>query len=153
MQKMTTGQLLLGFASEKGHLKIVKFLCENGAEVDGCTHKGMNALMFSSIYRNFEVTKFLIDQGGADLNMQTQDGTTALIFAASNGHLKIVTLLVNNGAETNLVDKFGATALMYACEKGFFEIVKILIQKDATNLNSKDYNGSTSLMFCAVLHH
>ena len=70
--------------------------------------------------------KFLIDHG-ADVNAETAQGFTALIYASRDGFLKTVEHLITNGAEVDAQTSFGYTALMVSFE------IKICI----ANLNYK----------------
>ena len=54
---------------------------------------------------------------GAEINLQNSDGGTALMLAASNGHERVVELLLRHGAEINLQNSDGGTALMLAAGK------------------------------------
>lgn len=44
---------------------------------------------------------------GADVNLVDNDGYSALIWAACNGHLGVCELLVGSGADVNIVDIYG----------------------------------------------
>ena len=62
-------------------------------------------------------------QGGVDVNYKFEDGKTALISAAINGHASYATALLVLGSNVNEQDGSGKTALMYAVEesqKGVF---------------------------------
>ena len=47
---------------------------------------------------------------------ESQDGWTALIHAASMGHVNCVRVLIDSGAEEKSCSQFGKTALMVAAE-------------------------------------
>ena len=53
-------------------------------------------------------------QHGADINLQTSDGFTALMLAAATGHEHVVDSLLRQGAEVDLQSSKGVTALMFA---------------------------------------
>ena len=57
-----------------------------------------------------DLVPFLIERK-AQVNIQNNDGSTALIVAAFFGHPDIVTLLLEAGAETDLRNNDGVTAL------------------------------------------
>src|SRR6056297_2446330 len=88
-----------------------------------------------------EIAKYLIQQG-AQVNQQDSDGFTALHYAAKDGHLEIVKLLVGKGAELNIYpdeSKFykGETPLNSACSYGNtgdknLEVVKFLVEQGAS---------------------
>lgn len=88
-----------------------------------------------------EIAKYLIEQG-AQLAHQDNDGFTALHYAAKNGHLEVVKMLVERGADLNVFPdetKFyrGETPLNSACSYSNtndknLEVVKYLVEKGAS---------------------
>ncbi|OWZ00838.1 TKL protein kinase [Phytophthora megakarya] len=63
--------------------------------------------------------------------MKTIDGRTALTFAAEEGHLEIVRLLVDHAANVNVTDSENQTPLMKASYRGHEEIVRLLLDNGA----------------------
>ena len=57
---------------------------------------------------------------GMDINVQDNNGNTALIWASSNGHLGVVGFLVANGADVNARNNDSNTALIFAAVKWAF---------------------------------
>ena len=51
---------------------------------------------------------------GADLNIVSNDGQTALIVATGASNPRICELLVKNGADPNFKDRMGMSSLEYA---------------------------------------
>ncbi len=60
--------------------------------------------------------------------------TTALHCAASQGHHKIVKLLIEHGAKRDIEDSNNYTAAARATLFGHYETVELLINKDASEL-------------------
>ncbi len=83
---------------------------------------------------------------GADVNVKTTDGWTALMKASQKGHVEIVKLLLDNGADVNVKEiRYGTTALYIASYNGHVEIVKLLLEK-STDINVKGAGiGATAL--------
>ena len=81
---------------------------------------------------------------GANVNAKDNDGNTALMWAAYNGHTERVKLLIEHGANINAKDNDGETALMQAAFYGYIEIVKLLLEYGAS-VNDKDNEGWTAL--------
>jgi ankyrin repeat protein len=59
------------------------------------------------------MTRLLVEHG-ANLNMQTVNGCTALHIAANGGHIECVHILLDAGAEIDLKNKTGHTAAKLA---------------------------------------
>ena len=76
------------------------------------------------------------------------DGLTALIPAASAGHVDICRYLVEHGSDVNIADKDGITALMEASIMGHLPVVELLLQKGAT-LDATANSGVTALWLAA----
>jgi len=91
-------------------------------------------------------------KAGIDPNTKDNDGWTALMKAAENGHKEVVELLLKNGADVNAKDNDGWTALMKAAKNGHKEIVELLL-KNGADVNAKDNDGGTALMGAAWWGH
>mmetsp|Transcript_6212 Transcript_6212/g.14748 ORF Transcript_6212/g.14748 Transcript_6212/m.14748 type:complete len:215 (+) Transcript_6212:539-1183(+) len=80
----------------------------------------------------------------ADPSVADKRGSTALHYAAYNGHCETVTALINAGVAVNGVNKFGYSALHYACADGQAEAVDHLVSLGA-DVNLKDKMGWVAL--------
>jgi hypothetical protein len=68
---------------------------------------------------------------GKDVGVVSEDGTTALHWAAFHGKTEVVKELLSRGAPVNAIRETGGTALMAATVNGHLEIVKLLLAKGA----------------------
>jgi ankyrin repeat protein len=55
---------------------------------------------------------------GFNVDLQNNNGGTALMMAAENGHEGVCDLLITRGCNVDLQNKDGSTALMMAAENG-----------------------------------
>ena len=140
------GETMLMLAARDGHTDVVKFLIDNGVDLNHKDSVGWTALMFAATWERMEIVKLLIDNG-ADLNI-TNYGKTALMYAAWNGSTEVVKTLIEIGANINIQNDNGDTALILAARRGLTEIVKILVENGA-DMNIKDKYGWTALMHAA----
>jgi uncharacterized protein len=65
-------------------------------------------------------------KGGMDVETRDRSGATALMYAASKGHVEATSLLIEEGAQVNAQDHLGRRALDYATvhpESGAFKIL------------------------------
>jgi ankyrin repeat protein len=84
----------------------------------------------------------------ADVNHQSADGSTALLWAAHWNDLQTAELLVRAGADTNTANDFKMTPLSQACTNASSAMVGLLLQAGA-NPNTRIATGETPLMTCA----
>ena len=93
----------------------VGFLLRHGASPDKPrSAKGRTALIVACAYYSGKTICGLLIEKGADVNAVSNDGETALMYAAQNAKLDVVMLLLKKGANPKLKDKAGKTALEYA---------------------------------------
>jgi len=85
-------------ASWYGHIEIVNFLVENGADINSQDYEyGYTSLIIASKCGHIEIVKHLIEKG-VDINVTNLDGKTALILALENRHTDIVKLFKDASA-------------------------------------------------------
>ena len=58
-------------------------------------------------------------EAGAVVGAQTNAGTTALMYAAQNGHAQVARVLLEPGAVVGAQDNADTTALMFAAQNGY----------------------------------
>lgn len=65
-------------------------------------------------------------QAGIDLDLQDQNGNTALIWAVESGNLEAVRLFLEAGANANITNKADQTALQVAVNSGNTRLIQLL---------------------------
>ena len=111
---------------EHGHFDVVEYLIEHGANIHVWRE---NVLRYASKYGHFDVVKYLVGQG-ADIH-DLDD--YALRWASKFGYFDIVKYLIEQGANVHAVDD---EALQQASLYGRFEVVKLLVESGA-NLHAR----------------
>jgi len=92
---------------------------------------GNNVLHVASAKGDLQAVQNLLEGLSPDaINAQNYTGETALFFAAANGHLEIVKLLIA-GSNLNLPNQHDATPLFMAAREGHYEIAQILLENGA----------------------
>jgi len=140
--KPTPGLLV---AAEKGDLKKVKRLLEQGADIDTRGKGGETALQIAILHDQAPVAALLVNLG-ADVNLADKHGGTALATAAMGSHTRLARLLIGAGAIPNRSDKEGITPLMWAANRGNAALVKLLLVSGADPC-AKDRRRTTPLMY------
>src|SRR5262249_24358421 len=84
----------------------------------------------------------------ADVNVRSEDCSTALLWAAHWNDLHTAELLVRAGADANLANDFRMTPLSQACTNASSAFVDLLLKAGA-NPNTPIATGETPVMTCA----
>ena len=81
-------------SAHQGHLEVVRFLVESGADKhQGRTDNGSTPLSIAADQGHLEVVRFLVESGANKDQGLTIDGRTPLFIAAQTGHLEVVGFL------------------------------------------------------------
>lgn len=118
------------FAFEQKDYLWAEQLLEDGADIDRRYRlsKGMTNLMMAARQEwNPKGLEFLIDRG-ADVDLQSYNGRTALYIAAVSGRDRHVTMLLEAGADPGIATSWGASPLQAARDKGFASVERILLE-------------------------
>lgn len=92
---------------------------------------------------NAEFAKSLIKEG-ANKNLQTKSGSTAIALAVFNNRQKVFNVLLKAGVDLDLADNDGWTPLMRAVNRGFPGMAESLIEAGA-DVNAAPLEGWTPL--------
>jgi cytohesin len=130
--------------------EIARLLISKGADVNIENSEGNTPLIIAISYGNKAMVEFLLSNG-AEINHRGRHGETPLLTAFSEGRKEISELLESKGAISAIDSKGpgGKTSLMRAAEWGRLDSAELLIRKGA-NVNARDYDGRTPLMFTVM---
>lgn len=108
------GVTLLGLATRSQHPAVAELLIENGAALDiQSEDRGYSALMDAASTGSLELVEFLLKRG-ANPNLKSKDGQTALIIAVGRNDVALCQRLLEAGADASMTDKLGFSARRYA---------------------------------------
>ena len=115
----------LHFASDNGHLPVVQFLMESGADVNDRDRWGQTPVHFASGKGHLPIVQHLMEHG-ADIHDRNVLEMTPLHIASKQGHLSIVQHLVEHGADVSAQECDGNTALHLARSRDHTAVVHYL---------------------------
>jgi ankyrin repeat protein len=131
---------------------IVKFLLDNGADVNAKGGFQSYALLVASKQGHEEIVQLLIERD-ADVNAVNPRRHNALMEASSSGHTRIVKLLLERGVDVNARGALGrnALALAAASSQGHTQTLQLLLDNGA--YDAKSANGHSALEEAAGYGH
>jgi ankyrin repeat protein len=146
-------------ASRVGDAAMVELLLRSGANPSLAHPEGETPLLAAARSGSVPAVRLLLARG-VDVNAAEKfQDTTALMWAAAEGHIDVVDVLIEAGADpdrqghvTTLTERHNAdhptggfTALMFAARAGNEALVRRLVAKRA-NVNLKNGDGASAAM-------
>ena len=159
----SNGWTVLHAVSRRGHLRVVKLLLRQGADVDVLNKAGRSAGELASENGQAEVAKFISEyranpNAGRNLRSMTLDTAVEygadddwkeeakdlLHAAAEQGDIDTIKSLLERGMDINARNASNKTPLDRAAAKGNVDVVRLLIEGGA-EVDSRDKWGWTPL--------
>lgn len=109
------------FAVKNGHKESVELLLDKGSKVDAMSIDMRTPLHMSLRSEQYEISRLLIEKGGASVRARSKDGLLPMHLAIlgkshdSSADLDIISLLIDKGANINEPDFNLHTSLHVAC--------------------------------------
>ena len=124
-QSATNVACQLAEAAEAGKAKkVAKLLLKD--EDPNAAKAGMPALVLAALAGHQTVVSVLLD-GGADIDIQSHMGCTALIGSVQNKRIDITKLLIDRRADVNLADSRNHTAFLTAARVRDLGVMRALV--------------------------
>jgi len=135
-------EALVGFCS----MDIISQLVNHGADVNAIGSFGASPLIMATVdlYKGSLGAMTLLLENGADLNITTDAGITALYFAVERDKEKELKLLLRYGADPNIFPPDSNPAVYEAVYMDRWEILRLLL-KNGADPNVKSLNGESPL--------
>jgi hypothetical protein len=126
-----TGELALFRAAQRGDTDMINYLASQGVNVSCHVTDLLTPLHAVSRWSiNLDAATALLSWG-ADIDARDYLGYTPLRWAATQGRVEMIKLLVGRGADINTPDNYGFTPLYDATRAGHEETAKLLEQLGA----------------------
>ncbi|KAK3103797.1 hypothetical protein FSP39_021966 [Pinctada imbricata] len=150
-----SGDTVLHYSAQFGHVELLGYLIEQGADVEKPNFDGKKPLHDAAQNGHSACVKFLLEKGAMIDGLKRADWfdhtLTPLMLACTKHDLDVIRILVEHGANLNLVNKDGWNPFHIACREGDIQVMKYLLSKDTQSWDTVSKNGRTPL-HTAALH-
>eukprot|EP00505_MAST-04D_sp_SCG-Rhode-Island_P000528 Stramenopile-MAST_4_protein_528 len=160
-------------ASKRGHTHVVLLLLEMGAPLDSRDEFGRTAIHYAALCSKQHVVRhgicpeetgylgesddshvktmdILLSSGSSPpVEAVDNDGRTALMYAAMQGHSDVVEVLLKHGTDSAHRDLSGWSALFFAALYDHPNVLRILLENPKTESDVPDSMGYTALVIAA----
>jgi CDK inhibitor PHO81 len=127
-EPLPSSQIPVTMACQYGQLDILKILLSKGVKLVA-NMDGLYPLHLACREGKTDITKCLISHG-ADVEIKDSfKGWTSIFFAASEGHLNSVQVLLEAGCKVDIFDDSGWLAWTYALYRGHLRVAELLEPK------------------------
>lgn len=116
-----------------------------GFHVHSEAYEPSKAMSWALSKENLHITRFLLSEGGANVEMKLPSRLSVLQRAAEMGHEATVRLLLEMGADVNAKGGLGVTPLYIASTCGHASVVRLLYDKNADIDARNTIRGFTAL--------
>lgn len=123
-------------AAKKCDLDLIRFLVDNGANVNVRNDDGCTPLHFACESGEIDIVEYLVFKG-ADLEVETFE-ETPLFKAVSQGHSKVVKYLIDNGANIDVRDAYSGCTLLQKAQMSYNEVIIEMIEDKLKEKKEKE---------------
>ncbi|XP_077019326.1 transient receptor potential cation channel subfamily A member 1 [Tamandua tetradactyla] len=122
------GNTPLHWAAENNQVESIKFLLSRGANPNLRNSNMMGPLHIAVQGMHHEVMKVLAEHCGTNLNLEGENGNTAVIIACSKDNSEALQLLLNKGAKPCIANKCGSFPIHQAAFSGAKKCMEIILR-------------------------
>ncbi|MDO8953413.1 MAG: ankyrin repeat domain-containing protein [Gammaproteobacteria bacterium] len=124
------GCIVLHYAAMYGWLDMVKRLIDLGSALDSRDSRGESPSMLASASKHKAVVDLLLGQEACQegINIPDHSGQIALHYAAKNGWIDTIELLIDLGSALNSEDSIGNSPFMLAFLFSKFKVMELLLK-------------------------
>ncbi|CAO3571376.1 unnamed protein product [Mortierella alpina] len=115
--------------------------------------EGKTMLMVAGTENKHRVLRYLLALPSIQVDMQDEEGETALYQAAAAGSTECVQLLLHAGASATLGNEESITPLIIASYNGFVSICRLLIAMGHADVNQQDNTLKSALLLASYAGH
>ncbi|XP_045163885.2 ankycorbin-like isoform X5 [Mercenaria mercenaria] len=138
-------------ACQHGNAEQLKHLLDNGASVKASDTSGKTALHHCADNLETQCAEMLLEKDSAILEVQDEQGYTALALAVLVGNVNLIKLLLEKGADIGTDDNEGHKLAHWAAVCGHLKVLDILIQNKA-DMSTADSHHAYPIHYAAQMN-
>jgi len=148
-EKDSCGTTPLMDAIRFGHIAVSKFLITSGnADIMQCDDLGRYIIHIAALSGQLPSVKYIVEELDIDVNSHCHTATsTALHFAAKEGHVDVVKYILQQGGDVNAADSNGRTSLHLAAAANKVDVVRVLMGDYCADASVVDVKGMVALQY------
>ena len=155
--ELSPGKTALFTAVEMKHSSMIGYLLKAGADPTLRLPNGwtlLHSLAYQGRKSDLKIFLDFMRASGKKIDLRDKHGITPLMYAAANGHTKVVQLLMLHGSDPNAKSITGMTPLLFlASSHRIHHQTALYLVNNGANLNLVDRDGITPLMAAAHRNH
>uniref|UniRef100_A0AC11DYC9 Ankyrin repeat and SOCS box containing 3 n=1 Tax=Ovis aries TaxID=9940 RepID=A0AC11DYC9_SHEEP len=140
----------VGLAAREGNVKVLRKLLKKGRSIDVADNRGWMPIHEAAYHNSVECLRMLIRADSSEnyIKTKTFEGFCALHLAASQGHWKIIQILLEAGADPNATTLEETTPLFleYIMRNAGLEETQAGMKIAGRNIKNLRYADDTTLM-------
>ncbi|XP_071041937.1 serine/threonine-protein phosphatase 6 regulatory ankyrin repeat subunit B-like [Parasteatoda tepidariorum] len=147
-EKIHGDSTLLNLAAECGHLDLVKFLINEGADLNVIGSFGSKPIHIAAYYGHLHIVKYFIQRDEKLLTDRGWANMSLLHYAAGEGQTEVVKYLIEKGIDVNDECDDGFRPIHFAVKFNHEEVIKVLLNYGAIydcvilhEIENKDIKG------------
>ena len=133
--------------------ELVQYFITMGSDIYQKTDNGENILHLAAKVGDMSFCKTLIQKYNFDIHTLDNSGNGLLFHCVRNGHYEMFQYFVKIGSDINHRANDGKNCLLAAAKRGCFDLCKTFIENQNFDVHTVDYQGQSSLHFCARNGH
>lgn len=138
------GNSALALAITEKSLDVIKVLVDTPSiDLERPNLAGETPVMMLAYNDMYDLLVYLVDKRDVEIN---KPGWTALHYAATNGHVRVASYLLDKHAYIDALSPNGTTPLMMAARGGHIHVVKLLLDRGA-DLSKRNGMKMTAIEF------
>jgi hypothetical protein len=115
---------------------------------------GGRSLCAAAACGNLYMVRCFVQEFGADVNEQSEDGFTPFYILAQQGNLAGLRCVVDElGADIRQATRRGRSPFHTACFHGRLDVIRFMVKELSVDVNAADQDGSTALMQASCGKH